>query len=89
VKLNKVAPVPPVAPTDFTVILGAVMAGETQWGLEREMEALGGPEEAISVMLPLLEWVERVFARCRGVAEDRGRLRGQVMAVGAAESGRG
>jgi hypothetical protein len=39
-----VDPVPPVAPGDFTVLLGAVMAGETLKGLEREMTALdGGP----------------------------------------------
>jgi hypothetical protein len=59
------------------------MAGVTLRGLEREMKALGGPEEALSVMLPLLEWTERVFARYRSVAEDRGMLRGRVMAVGA------
>jgi hypothetical protein len=88
VVVNDVAPVPPVAPTDFTIILGAVMAGETMRGLVREVEALGGPEEALSVMLPLLEWIEKVFARCRGVTEDQGMLRGQVMVLGAAVAGK-
>jgi len=35
-------PVPPVVPDDFTVILGAVMSGESMRGLEEDMEALGG-----------------------------------------------
>lgn len=64
------------------------MAGETMRGLEAEMEALGGPEEATAVLLNVLEWVEQVFARCQGVREDRGRLRGQVMAVASALAGR-
>jgi hypothetical protein len=42
-----VDPVPPVAPGDFTVLLGAVMAGETLKGLERGMTALDGVERAV------------------------------------------
>ena len=80
-------PVPPVAPDDFTVIIGAVMAGGTMRGLEREMEALGGPEAASGTLLMLLQWVEDVFVRCREIQRDAGRLRGQVMAVAAALAG--
>ena len=68
--------VPPAPPGDFTVVLGAVMAGRTEREMRAEMEALGGLEEGFLVLMTVLEWVERVFARCREVQEDRGRLRG-------------
>ena len=77
-------PLPPVAPTDFTVIIGAVLAGRTEREFREGLEALGGPEEGYVVLLNVLEWVEVVFERCR---EDQGRLRGQVMALGAAMVG--
>jgi hypothetical protein len=58
--------------------------GDEVEGLE---EALGGPEAASGVLLMLLQWVEDVFWRCAEVRRDRGRLRGQVMAVAAAMAG--
>ena len=38
-------PVPPIAPGDFTVLLGAFMTGETQRGLEEETAAPGSPKQ--------------------------------------------
>ena len=78
---------PPVAPTDFNVIVGAVLAGRTEREMMAEMDALGGPETGLSALLNVLEWVEGVFARCREIREDGGRLRGQVMAMGSAMVG--
>jgi len=86
-RANDKGPVPPVVPDDFTVIIGAVMAGDTERCLREEMEALGGPEKASGTLLMLLQWVEDVFMRCVEIRKDRGRLRGQVMAVAAAFAG--
>ena len=72
---------------DFTVILGAVLAGRTEQGIRAEMAALGGLEAGYATLLNVLEWVEVVFERCREIREDGGRLRGQVMALGAAMVG--
>ena len=76
-----------MAPEDFTVVLGAVMAGGTMRDLEEGMRALGGPREGAAVLMGFLQWVEDVFSRCREVQRDAGRLRGQVMAVAAAMVG--
>jgi hypothetical protein len=81
------SPVPPVAPTDFSVILGAVMAGETESRLEREMEALGGPEEAMSGFLSWMQWVEVEVRGIPDLLEGLGRLKGAVMSVGASMEG--
>ena len=51
-------PLPPVAPDDFTLVIGAVLAGRTMEGLHAEMAALGGVERAVSLLLSWLEWVE-------------------------------
>jgi hypothetical protein len=71
--------VPANVPGDFTVLLGAVVAGETLEGLEAEVAALGvdGP-------LTLLEWVE---AEVPELVEEVRLLRGTVMAVGASMAG--
>ena len=63
--------VPAVPPEDFTVVMGAVLAGGTERELRDEMDALGGPEEGYGVLMNVLEWVESVFARCREVREDQ------------------
>lgn len=81
-------PVPPAVPGDFTVLLGAVMAGETMQGLEREMATLGGAEAATVGLLSWLEWVEVELKGFRDLVEDLRRLRGAVMTVAAAEIGR-
>ena len=81
------APVPASVPGDFTVLIGAVLAGRTERGMRAGMEALGGLEAGYATLLNVLSWVEVVFARCREVREDGGRLRGQVMALGAAMVG--
>ena len=80
-------PLPPVAPTDFTVIIGAVLAGRTEREFREGLEALGGPEEGYAALVNVLEWVERAFWRCREIREDGGRIRGQVMALGSAMLG--
>ena len=35
-------PLPPVAPTDFTVVIGAVLAGRTEQEFREGLEVLGG-----------------------------------------------
>jgi hypothetical protein len=80
-------PLPLVAPTDFTVVIGAVLAGGTEREMREELKALGGLEEGYASLVNVLEWVEDVFSRCREVREDGGRLRGQVMGLGAAMVG--
>jgi hypothetical protein len=73
------APVPANVPGDFTVPLGAVVAGETLEGLEAEVAALGvdGP-------LTMLEWVE---AEVPELAGGLRLIRGAVMAVAAGMAG--
>ena len=80
-------PVPASVPGDFTVMIGAVLAGGTMGALEAEMESLGGPESGLTALMNILGWVEDVFVRCREIQRDAGRLRGQVMALGAAMVG--
>ena len=66
------------------MIIGAVLAGRTEEEMREEFETLGGLERGFAALLNVLEWVENVFWRCREIREDGGRLRGQVMALGAA-----
>ena len=82
------APVPPAVPGDFTVLMGAIMAGETLRGLEEEMAALGGAEAAAAGLLSWLEWVELEVQGFDDLVEDLRLLRGAVMAVAAALAGR-
>ena len=82
------AAVPPVAPGDFTVLLGAVMAGETLRGLEEEMAALGGAEVATVGLLSWLDWIEVEVKELEELVENLRRLRGVVMSVGASTIGR-
>ena len=81
-------PVPPVAPGDFTVLLGAVMAGETLRGLEEEMAALGGAEVATAGLLSWLDWVEVELRGFEELVEDLRMSRGAVMAVATSMVGR-
>ena len=81
------APVPKCVPGDFTVIIGTVLADRTQKEMRAEMDALGGLERGFGVLLTVLSWVEVVFDRCREIREDGGRVRGQVMALGASMVG--
>ena len=82
------SPVPPVAPGDFTVLLGAVMEGETQRGLEEEMAALGGAEAATAGLLSWLEWIEVEVREFPDLVDDLLMLRGAVLAVAASMVGR-
>ena len=77
------APVPANVPGDFTVLIGAIMAGETLRGLEEEMAALGGAEVAAAGLLSWLEWVELEVQGLDELVEDLRRLRGAVMSVAA------
>ena len=85
------APVPPAVPGDFTVIIGAVMAGETLRGLEQEMDALGGAEVATAGLLSWFEFAEfevRGLEEFEDLMEGLRLLRGAVMSVAASVVGR-
>jgi hypothetical protein len=87
VRENDGCPVPACAPGDFTVIIGAVLAGGTMEGLRAEMAALGGVEGAVSLLLTWFEWVEAEVRGFPDLVEELHRLRGQVMSLGAAWAG--
>ena len=76
---------PPTPPGDFTVVIGAVLAGRPMERLRAEMAALGGFEEAVSLLL--FEWVEVEVWGFPDLVEELMRLRGQVMALGSAMVG--
>ena len=75
---------PASVPGEFTVVMGAVLSGETLQGLEEGMAGPGGP----SGLLSLLEWVEvEVEGFDDDLVEGLHLLRGAVMSGAAAVVG--
>ena len=82
-KVTPETPVPTSVPGDFTVVMGAVVSGETFHGLEEGMAGPGGP----AGLLSWLEWVEIELQGFDDLVEDLHLLRGAVMSVAAAVAG--
>ena len=80
-------PVPALVPGDFTVRLGDVMPGWVMEGLEAEFGKYGGVTEAVSGFLSAMHWVEVEVQGFDDLLEGLSRLKGALMAVGAAVNG--
>ena len=87
-EVNDVGPVPEFVPGDFTVRLGDVMPGWVMEGLEEEFRKFGGVSEAVSGFLSAIHWVEYEVQGVDDLPEGLARLKGAMMAVGAAKIGR-
>ena len=85
--VDDVTPVPTLVPGDFTVRLGDVMPGWVMEGLEAEFGKYGGVTEAVSGFLSCMQWVEVEVRGYDDLLEGLSRLKGALMAVGAAVNG--
>ena len=84
---NDVGPAPACAPGDFTVRLGDVMPAWVMRELEQEFSKFGGVAEAVSGFLSTVHWDEAEVRGFPDLLEGLGRLKGALMAVGAAMVG--
>ena len=82
------APVPVCVPGDFTVRIGDVMPAYVLEELDEEFAKFGGVAEAVSGFLSAMHWVEAEVRGFPDLLEGLGRLKGALMAVGAAVEGK-
>ena len=85
---SDVAPVPECVPGDFTVRMGDVMPAYVLEELDEEFVKFGGAAEAVSGFLSAMHWVEEEVRGFPDLLEGLGRLKGALMAVGAAVEGK-
>ena len=85
--VNDFAPVPVCVPGDFIVRIGDVMPAYVLEELEEEFSMFGGAAEAISGFLSAMHWVEAEVRGFPDLLEGLARLKGALMAVGAAVEG--
>ena len=78
---------PAFVPGDFTVRLGDVMPAYVLEELEEEFRKYGGVAEAVSGFLSAMHRVEAEVRGFPDLLEGLGRLKGAIMAVGAAVEG--
>ncbi len=83
-----VGPVPGTVPGDFTVMIGDIMPGWVMEGLEAEFAKFDGASEAVSGFLSWMHWVEVEVQGMDDLLEGLSRLKGALMAVGAAVEGK-
>ena len=84
---DDVDPAPACAPGDFTVRLGDVMPAWVMRELEQEFAKCGGVAGAATGFLSTVHWVEAEVRGFPDLLEGLGRLKGALMAVGAAVEG--
>ncbi len=78
---------PACVPGDFTVRLGDVMPAYMLEELDEEFRKFGGAAEAVSGFLSAMHWVEVEVRGFTDLLEGLARLKGALMAVGAAVEG--
>jgi len=79
---------PAIVPGDFTVRIGDVIPAYVLEGLDEEFGKYGGAAEAVSGFLSARHWVEVEVRGFPDLLEGLGRLKGALMAVGAAAVGK-
>jgi hypothetical protein len=84
VDVSDIGPVPATVPGDFTVRLRDVIAGQVMDELEEEFKRFGGAAGAASGFMSMMHWVEEEVRDFPDLLEGLGRLKGALMAVGAA-----
>ena len=85
---SDVAPVPECVPGDFTVRMGDVMPAYVLEELDEEFSKFGGVAEAVTGFLSAMHWVEEEVRGFPDLLEKLARLKGALMAVGAAVEGK-
>ena len=80
--------IPACVPGDFTVRIGDVMPAYVLEELDEEFRKFGGVAEAVSGFLSAMHWVEAEVWGFPDLLEGLARLKGALMAVGAAVEGK-
>ena len=78
---------PACVPGEFTVRLGDVMPAYVLEGLEEEFTKFGGAAEAATGFLSAMHWVEEEVRGFPDLLDGLSRVKGALMAVGAAVEG--